>query len=79
MRRISAVAAVVLAILGGSLSLLAAGPEEFEMTTYQIAFLHKGPAWTAEESPERARLQEAHMAHIRNSLAALTGRAAAEG
>lgn len=65
MRRTSAVAAVVFAILGGSLPLPAADPGEYEMATYQIAFLRKGPAWSAEESPERARLQEAHMAHIR--------------
>lgn len=43
-------------------------PEEvggFEMTTYQVAFLRKGPKWTPGETPELQKLQEAHLAHIR--------------
>jgi uncharacterized protein YciI len=60
------VAAVfVLSFSAPALPLAAAGPEEYEMATYQVAFLMKGPAWSAAESPERAKLQEAHMAHIR--------------
>lgn len=46
----------------------ARAPEEvggFEMTTYQVAFLRKGPKWTPGETPELQKLQEAHMAHIR--------------
>jgi len=45
----------------------AAGPvaNEYEMTTYQVAFLKRGPAWTPGDSPEHQKLQEAHMAHIR--------------
>jgi uncharacterized protein YciI len=35
------------------------------MHTYQLAFLRRGPKWTAEESPALAALQEQHMAHIR--------------
>ncbi len=58
-------AAALLSLLSSALPLAAAGPEEFEMATYQVAFLMKGPAWSAEKTPERARLQEAHMAHIR--------------
>jgi uncharacterized protein YciI len=37
----------------------------YEMTTYQVAFLRRGPAWTPGDSPEHQKLQEAHMAHIR--------------
>jgi uncharacterized protein YciI len=40
-------------------------PVEYEMTTYYVGFLFKGPNWSPEETPERARLQEAHMANIR--------------
>ena len=40
-------------------------PGEFEMTTYYVGFLFKGPSWSPEETPERARIQEAHMANIR--------------
>ena len=34
------------------------------MTTYQIGVLTKGPKWSAEESPERKKIGEGHMAHI---------------
>jgi uncharacterized protein YciI len=60
------------AALGVCVCLLAAAvvraadpPEEYEMTTYQVAFLKKGPAWTPGESPELKALQEAHMENIR--------------
>lgn len=59
------VAACALAVLAASHSAPAGPPEEYEMTTYYVAFLYRGPAWSPEETPERARLQEAHMAHIR--------------
>ena len=39
---------------------------DYEMTTYQVAFLKRGPAWTPGDSPEHRKLQEAHMAHIRH-------------
>lgn len=55
----------VVSLLAPAMPVAAAGPEEYEMATYQVAFLMKGPAWSAAESPERAKLQEAHMAHIR--------------
>ena len=34
------------------------------MWRYYLCFLRRGPAWTAEESPELGRLQEAHLAHL---------------
>ncbi len=34
-----------------------------ELSTYYISLLRKGPAWTAEETPELERLQAAHMAY----------------
>lgn len=34
-----------------------------ELTTYFICLLRKGPAWTAEETPELEQLQAQHMAH----------------
>jgi uncharacterized protein len=37
---------------------------DWEMTTYQVGFLKKGPGWTPGETPELKQLQEAHMAHI---------------
>jgi uncharacterized protein YciI len=54
-------------------SVMTAGPAKaapevggYEMTTYQVAFLRKGPKWTPAESPELQKLQEAHLAHIRS-------------
>lgn len=38
---------------------------EFEMTTYFVGFLYRGPKWTPEVTPETTRIQEAHMANIR--------------
>jgi uncharacterized protein YciI len=52
-------------LLGAAAPVFAADPPaEFEMTTYYVAFLYKGPAWSAEETPERAKIQEGHMANI---------------
>jgi uncharacterized protein YciI len=42
----------------------AAGPEEYEMTTYQVAFLVRGPAWTAEETEATKAIQNGHMDNI---------------
>jgi uncharacterized protein len=38
------------------------------MTTYQVAFLKRGPQWTPQSTPETQQLQQAHMAHI-NAMA----------
>ena len=34
------------------------------MTTYYFGVLMKGPKWTKEATPERAKIQEGHMAHL---------------
>ena len=41
----------------------------YEMTTYYVAFLSRGPKWTPEVTRETERLQEAHMANIRKMAA----------
>lgn len=40
------------------------------MRTYQFAILRRGPNWTAEKSPERTKLLEAHLANIGRLAAA---------
>ena len=40
------------------------GPGGYEMTTYYVGFLYRGPKWTPEETAETRKLQEAHMANI---------------
>jgi uncharacterized protein YciI len=37
----------------------------FAMRIYYMAFLYRGPAWTAEETPASKALGDGHMAHIR--------------
>jgi uncharacterized protein YciI len=34
------------------------------MTTYYFGILVKGPKWSAAETPDRAKIQEGHMAHL---------------
>ena len=41
------------------------GPGGWEMTTYYVGFLFRGPKWTPEDTPETRKLQEEHMANIR--------------
>ena len=41
-----------------------AGEQEYEMMTYYVAFLRRGPAWTPEQTDETRRIQAAHLEHI---------------
>ncbi len=60
-------ALILLAALGLATVAAALPPPEageYEMTTYQVAFLRRGPAWTPGSTPELEKLQAAHLAHI---------------
>jgi len=37
---------------------------QFEMTHYVVGFFHRGPNWTAEQTDETRRMQEAHLANF---------------
>ncbi len=37
----------------------------YEMTTYYVAFLYRGPKWTPAVTPETERIQKEHLANIR--------------
>jgi uncharacterized protein YciI len=64
MKNVSTALALCL-LLAAPAALRATEPNEpYEMTTYQVAFLLKGPAWTPGESEELKALQKAHMEHI---------------
>jgi len=39
-------------------------PDPSQMSTYVVGLLYKGPAWTAEKTPEGESLQAGHMANI---------------
>jgi uncharacterized protein YciI len=41
----------------------------YEMTTYIMGLLRKGPIWTAADTPETQRLQAGHMANIQKMAA----------
>jgi uncharacterized protein len=58
---------VLLVVCGGFATVLTAAEgtkPPFEMTTYTLGLLVKGPKWTAEETPALQKLQESHLAHI---------------
>jgi uncharacterized protein len=40
-------------------------PKKFQMRSYYMAFLRRGPAWSAERTPEAVAAGEGHMANIR--------------
>ena len=42
----------------------AAAAKKFAMRTYTFVLLKRGPAWSAEETPETKRIFEGHMANI---------------
>jgi uncharacterized protein len=55
--------ALALCVIGAGV-ILAAEPENYEMTTYQVAFLVKGPNWTPAETEETKAIQAGHMDNI---------------
>src|SRR5262245_8038444 len=40
------------------------GPGGYEMTTYYVGLLSRGPNYSAEDTPERRAIQEGHLANI---------------
>jgi uncharacterized protein YciI len=40
------------------------GPGGYEMTTYYVVFLYRGPSWSPGETLESQKIQEGHMANI---------------
>ena len=54
---------ILLAVLATT-ALWAQEASDYKMTTYQVAFLKRGPNFTPQSTPETKKLQEAHMAHI---------------
>lgn len=57
--------ALAAAVLAAAAPSAAEEPEGgYEMTTYVVGFLHRGPAWTPEPTPEVMELQKGHLAHI---------------
>jgi len=62
------VAAILLASLDLSAPLVRAGDKSTpppDMVTYYFVLLTRGPKWTAEQTPETEKIQEAHLANIR--------------
>lgn len=63
--------------LEGIISLQEAKAPTFDLEQYQFGILRKGPAWTAESSPEVQTIQAGHMENIRRM--ASTGKLVAAG
>jgi uncharacterized protein len=43
-----------------------AAGSEYEMTTYYLALLHRGPKWTPQETAETKAIQQGHMQNIQH-------------
>jgi uncharacterized protein YciI len=56
-------ARLILGWLGIAFALAGQTPR-YEMDTYVMVFLKRGPKWTAESTPETQKIQAGHMAHI---------------
>ena len=55
----------VVAVVASALSAQTqSGEPEYTMTTYQVAFLNRGPSYTPQPTPETKAIQAGHMAHI---------------
>lgn len=63
--------AISLLVAVGTALAAEVGPGGYQMTTYYVAFLYRGPRWTPQETAETKKIQEEHMANI--------GRMAASG
>lgn len=63
--RLTLVIALALAACAASTGEPAApAPGKLEMKQYFLVLLRRGPAWTAEETPETKKIFEGHMANI---------------
>ena len=63
MKRIRILCAVAFLATSAAVA-VAAEAEDYEITTYQVAFYRKGPAWTPSTTDAHKKLQSDHMAHI---------------
>ena len=54
----------IMAWLAGTALSQAPSEPDYAMTTYQVAFLKRGPKWTPQSTPETQKIQQGHMAHI---------------
>jgi uncharacterized protein YciI len=57
-------AALMFSAVAAAVPALAAGPDMDHMTTMYLVLLRKGPAWSAEKTPESKAIQEGHLANI---------------
>ncbi len=51
-------------VLAATAAIAATGPGGYEMTTYYVAFLYRGPNWTPQQTDETRKIQQDHLAHI---------------
>lgn len=60
----AALCAAILACLACTLAAAEKGPTVWEMETYYVGLIFRGPAWTPGETPEITEIQKAHLANI---------------
>ena len=56
-------------LLAGACAALFAAEPQYQMTTYVMGLLRKGPKWTAEDNAYTLSIQEGHMANIKKMAA----------
>jgi len=56
-------------LLAGACAALFAAEPQYQMTTYVMGLLRKGPKWTAEDNAYTRSIQEGHMANIKKMAA----------
>ena len=64
-----AIAAVLFLAVGAAAAMAEESAAPIQMTLYYLALLHRGAAWTAEQTPEVKSILEGHMANIRRLAA----------
>jgi uncharacterized protein YciI len=55
---------MVIVVALAAVPTLSADAPPSNMTTYYFGILVRGPKWSPEDTPERAKIQEGHMAHL---------------
>jgi len=71
MKLLNVLAALIFLLLGTFNFIIAqesSDEPDYEMTTYYMAFLKKGPNWTPQETEETKKIQAAHLANIKKLI-----------
>ena len=60
----------LLLLVGACAAMMYAAEPQYQMTTYVMGVVHKGPKWTPEDNAYTRGIQEGHLANVRKMMAA---------